>query len=133
MRTLSGIVTPPSTASNTALAIANGVPGTGCVWKANGAAANPGGVVVNMANMTNERVELIKAQSNYQANAKTISTESTILKTLIQMTCCRPCTEDQILNCPTNCPKRWPKSARLREVWAPSWVSSATLSTATAI
>ncbi|NWA46349.1 flagellar hook protein FlgE [Pseudomonas reactans] len=37
-------------------------------------------------NLTNELVELIKAQSNYQANAKTISTESTILKTLIQMT-----------------------------------------------
>lgn len=85
MRTLNGIVTPPSTASHTALAIANGV-STGCVWKANGAAANPGGGVVNMANMTHERVELIKAQSNYQANAKTISTQSTILKTLIQMT-----------------------------------------------
>ncbi|MGR3890624.1 flagellar hook protein FlgE [Pseudomonas sp. 1152_12] len=186
---LSGIVTPPSTASNTSLTLANWVPGTvtGGVWKANGAAANPGGVVVNMANitqfnsasyrnppvtdgyatgqitglkidgsgvlfatfsnqqskaigqislasfnneqglqpagsttwretfasgqpgydtpqagtlgaiqanalensnvnLTNELVELIKAQSNYQANAKTISTESTILKTLIQMT-----------------------------------------------
>ncbi|OIN47192.1 flagellar hook protein FlgE [Pseudomonas azotoformans] len=37
-------------------------------------------------NLTNELVDLIKAQSNYQANAKTISTESTIMKTLIQMT-----------------------------------------------
>ncbi|MDH0758383.1 flagellar hook protein FlgE [Pseudomonas juntendi] len=36
-------------------------------------------------NLTQELVELIKAQSNYQANAKTISTESTILQTVIQM------------------------------------------------
>lgn len=36
-------------------------------------------------NLTNELVELIKAQSNYQANAKTISTQSTIMQTLIQM------------------------------------------------
>lgn len=37
-------------------------------------------------NLTKELVELIKAQSNYQANAKTISTESTIMQTIIQMT-----------------------------------------------
>ena len=37
-------------------------------------------------NLTQELVELIKAQSNYQANAKTISTESTIMQTIIQMT-----------------------------------------------
>ncbi|MBA1196814.1 flagellar hook protein FlgE [Pseudomonas plecoglossicida] len=36
-------------------------------------------------NLTQELVELIKAQSNYQANAKTISTESTIMQTTIQM------------------------------------------------
>jgi flagellar hook protein FlgE len=36
--------------------------------------------------LTTELVELIKAQSNYQANAKTISTESTIMQTTIQMT-----------------------------------------------
>ncbi|WP_447649194.1 flagellar hook protein FlgE [Pseudomonas abietaniphila] len=36
--------------------------------------------------LTGELVELIKAQSNYQANAKTISTQSTILQTTIQMT-----------------------------------------------
>ncbi|CAN7197553.1 flagellar hook protein FlgE [Pseudomonas brassicacearum] len=36
-------------------------------------------------NLTNELVELIKAQSNYQANAKTISTQSTIMQTIIQM------------------------------------------------
>ncbi|AIL62935.1 flagellar hook protein FlgE [Pseudomonas alkylphenolica] len=37
-------------------------------------------------NLTTELVELIKAQSNYQANAKTISTQSTIMQTIIQMT-----------------------------------------------
>ncbi|QKZ03597.1 MULTISPECIES: flagellar hook protein FlgE [Pseudomonas] len=36
--------------------------------------------------LTAELVNLIKAQSNYQANAKTISTESTIMQTTIQMT-----------------------------------------------
>ncbi|WP_249676944.1 flagellar hook protein FlgE [Pseudomonas abieticivorans] len=36
--------------------------------------------------LTQELVNLIKAQSNYQANAKTISTESTIMQTTIQMT-----------------------------------------------
>ncbi|WP_449434280.1 flagellar hook-basal body complex protein [Pseudomonas putida] len=36
-------------------------------------------------NLTQELVELIKAQSNYQANAKTISTESTVMQTIIQM------------------------------------------------
>lgn len=35
--------------------------------------------------LTGELVNLIKAQSNYQANAKTISTESTIMQTTIQM------------------------------------------------
>ena len=36
--------------------------------------------------LTGELVNLIKAQSNYQANAKTISTQSTIMQTIIQMT-----------------------------------------------
>ena len=36
--------------------------------------------------LTSELVNLIKAQSNYQANAKTISTESTLMQTIIQMT-----------------------------------------------
>ncbi len=35
--------------------------------------------------LTMELVNLIKAQSNYQANAKTISTQSTIMQTTIQM------------------------------------------------
>ncbi|MFJ2366909.1 flagellar hook protein FlgE [Pseudomonas sp. NPDC087697] len=37
-------------------------------------------------NLTNELVSLIQAQSNYQANAKTISTQSAIMTTIIQMT-----------------------------------------------
>jgi flagellar hook protein FlgE len=36
--------------------------------------------------LTGELVDLIREQSNYQANAKTISTESTIMQTTIQMT-----------------------------------------------
>jgi flagellar hook protein FlgE len=36
--------------------------------------------------LTGELVNLIKAQSNYQANAKTISTQATIMQTTIQMT-----------------------------------------------
>ena len=36
--------------------------------------------------LTSELVNLIKEQSDYQANAKTISTQSTIMQTLIQMT-----------------------------------------------
>ena len=36
--------------------------------------------------LTSELVNLIKAQSNYQANAKTISTESTLMQTILQMT-----------------------------------------------
>ncbi len=186
---LAGIVTPPSTDSNTTLTISDWKPGAlvNGVWTDNGAAANPGGIAVNMSNitqynsasyrnppvtdgyatgqitglkidgsgvlfatfsnqqskaigqislasfnneqglqpsggtawretfasgqpgydtpqagtlgsivanslensnvnLTNELVDLIKAQSNYQANAKTISTQSTIMQTIIQMT-----------------------------------------------
>jgi flagellar hook protein FlgE len=55
------------------------------------AAGTLGSMVANSleesnVNLTNELVDLIKAQSNYQANAKTISTQSTIMQTIIQMT-----------------------------------------------
>ncbi|MFC6337501.1 flagellar hook-basal body complex protein [Pseudomonas sp. CCM 7891] len=186
---LQGVVTPPSTVSNTTLTIGDWKPGVldNDVWKDNGAAANPGGIAINMGNitqynsasyrnppitdgyatgeitglsidgngvlfatfsnqqskavgqlslasfnneqgllpaggstwketfasgqpgydtpqsgtlgsivqkslensnvnLTSELVDLIKAQSNYQANAKTISTQSTIMQTIIQMT-----------------------------------------------
>ncbi|WP_339528576.1 flagellar hook protein FlgE [Pseudomonas mucidolens] len=186
---LAGIVTPPSTVSNTTLTIDDWKPGVlnNGVWEDNGAAANPTGIAINMANitqynsasyrnppvtdgyatgeitglkidgsgvlfatfsnqqskaigqislasfnneqglqpnggttwketfasgqpgydapqsgtlgtivanslensnvnLTSELVELIKAQSNFQANSKTISTQSTIMQTIIQMT-----------------------------------------------
>ncbi|VVO43188.1 flagellar hook protein FlgE [Pseudomonas fluorescens] len=76
-------------------------PAGGTSWKETFASGQPGfdapevgtlgSIVANSlegsnVNLTNELVDLIKAQSNYQANAKTISTQSTIMQTIIQMT-----------------------------------------------
>lgn len=76
-------------------------PAGGTAWKETFASGQPGydapqagtlGSIVQNSlensnvNLTNELVDLIKAQSNYQANAKTISTQSTIMQTIIQMT-----------------------------------------------
>ncbi|MBW1248355.1 flagellar hook protein FlgE [Pseudomonas tolaasii] len=76
-------------------------PNGGTTWKETFASGQPGydspqsgtlgAIVANSlensnVNLTNELVDLIKAQSNYQANAKTISTQSTIMQTIIQMT-----------------------------------------------
>ena len=58
-----------------------GQPDTGTLGKIAGGALEDSNV-----DLTGELVNLIKAQSNYQANAKTISTESTIMQTIIQMT-----------------------------------------------
>ncbi|MDZ5601550.1 flagellar hook protein FlgE [Pseudomonas sp. RP23018S] len=58
-----------------------GEPDTGTFGKMAGGSLEDSNV-----DLTGELVNLIKAQSNYQANAKTVSTESTILQTLIQMT-----------------------------------------------
>ncbi|TDF77525.1 flagellar hook protein FlgE [Pseudomonas sp. H9] len=58
-----------------------GDPGTGTMGKIYGGQLEDSNV-----DLTGELVNLIKAQSNYQANAKTISTESTIMQTIIQMT-----------------------------------------------
>lgn len=58
-----------------------GTPESGTLGSITGSALEESNV-----DLTGELVELIKAQSNYQANAKTISTESTILQTTIQMT-----------------------------------------------
>jgi flagellar hook protein FlgE len=65
---------------------ASGIPVTGA--PESGTLGNITGSALEESNvdLTGELVELIKAQSNYQANAKTISTESTILQTTIQMT-----------------------------------------------
>lgn len=76
-------------------------PSGGTTWRETFASGQPGydapqsgtlgSIVANSlensnVNLTNELVDLIKAQSNYQANAKTISTQSTIMQTIIQMT-----------------------------------------------
>ena len=45
-----------------------------------------GSLEASNVDLTSELVDLIKGQSYYQANAKTISTESTIMQTIIQMT-----------------------------------------------
>jgi flagellar hook protein FlgE len=58
-----------------------GAPETGTLGNITGSALEESNV-----DLTSELVDLIKAQSNYQANAKTISTESTIMQTTIQMT-----------------------------------------------
>lgn len=57
-----------------------GAPDTGTLGQITGGALEDSNV-----DLTGELVNLIKAQSNYQANAKTISTESTIMQTIIQM------------------------------------------------
>lgn len=57
-----------------------GAPETGVLGNITGSALEESNV-----DLTGELVNLIKAQSNYQANAKTISTESTLLQTTIQM------------------------------------------------
>jgi flagellar hook protein FlgE len=57
-----------------------GAPETGTLGNITGSALEESNV-----DLTGELVNLIKAQSNYQANAKTISTESTIMQTTIQM------------------------------------------------
>ncbi|CAB5619179.1 flagellar hook protein FlgE [Pseudomonas putida] len=57
-----------------------GAPDTGTLGQISGGALEDSNV-----DLTGELVNLIKAQSNYQANAKTISTESTIMQTIIQM------------------------------------------------
>lgn len=57
-----------------------GVPESGTLGSITGDALENSNV-----DLTGELVNLIKAQSDYQANAKTISTQSTIMTTLIQM------------------------------------------------
>jgi flagellar hook protein FlgE len=58
-----------------------GTPNTGTLGALQASALEESNV-----DLTAELVNLIKAQSNYQANAKTISTQSTIMQTTIQMT-----------------------------------------------
>ena len=58
-----------------------GVPGSGTLGT-----LSSGSLEDSNVDLTAELVNLIVAQRNYQANAKTIETESTISQTIIQMT-----------------------------------------------
>jgi flagellar hook protein FlgE len=76
----------PSGGTNWRETYASGVPVTGVPQS--GTLGNITGQALEDSNvdLTGELVNLIKAQSNYQANAKTISTQATIMQTTIQMT-----------------------------------------------
>jgi flagellar hook protein FlgE len=65
---------------------ASGVPVVGAPNSGTMGTLTAGSLEDSNVDLTSELVNLIKAQSNYQANAKTISTESTIMQTIIQMT-----------------------------------------------
>lgn len=65
---------------------ASGVPIVGAPNSGTMGVLTAGSLEDSNVDLTSELVNLIKAQSNYQANAKTISTESTIMQTIIQMT-----------------------------------------------
>ncbi|MGG5290892.1 flagellar hook protein FlgE [Pseudomonas shirazensis] len=64
---------------------ASGIPGVDSPKTGTLGGVESNSLEASNVNLTQELVELIKAQSNYQANAKTISTESTIMQTTIQM------------------------------------------------
>ncbi|WP_460121782.1 flagellar hook protein FlgE [Pseudomonas sp. S2_C03] len=65
---------------------ASGIPGYDAPTTGTLGSINSNSLEESNVNLTSELVDLIKAQSNYQANAKTISTQSTIMQTIIQMT-----------------------------------------------
>jgi flagellar hook protein FlgE len=65
---------------------ASGVPVTGAPESGTLGAIVGDALEDSNVDLTGELVDLIREQSNYQANAKTISTESTIMQTTIQMT-----------------------------------------------
>jgi flagellar hook protein FlgE len=65
---------------------ASGIPVTGEPQSSTLGSLTGSALEESNVDLTSELVNLIKAQSNYQANAKTISTESTIMQTTIQMT-----------------------------------------------
>ena len=65
---------------------ASGVPSTGVPESGTLGAIVGDALEDSNVDLTGELVDLIREQSNYQANAKTISTESTIMQTTIQMT-----------------------------------------------
>lgn len=65
---------------------ASGIPGIDAPKTGTLGSVESNSLEASNVNLTQELVELIKAQSYYQANAKTISTESTVMQTIIQMT-----------------------------------------------
>ncbi|MBV4508111.1 flagellar hook protein FlgE [Pseudomonas sp. BW13M1] len=65
---------------------ASGIPGIDAPKTGTLGSVESNSLEASNVNLTKELVELIKAQSFYQANAKTISTESTLMQTTIQMT-----------------------------------------------
>ena len=76
----------PSGGTNWRETYASGIPVTGTPESGTLGSLTSQALEESNVDLTGELVNLIKAQSNYQANAKTISTQSTILQTTIQMT-----------------------------------------------
>jgi flagellar hook protein FlgE len=76
----------PAGGTNWRETYASGIPVTGTPESGTLGSLTSQALEESNVDLTGELVNLIKAQSNYQANAKTISTESTILQTIIQMT-----------------------------------------------
>lgn len=76
----------PAGGTNWRETYASGVPVTGAPQSGTLGSLTGQALEESNVDLTSELVNLIKAQSNYQANAKTISTESTIMQTTIQMT-----------------------------------------------
>jgi flagellar hook protein FlgE len=65
---------------------ASGVPIEGMAKTGTFGAVQAGALEESNVDLTAQLVQLIKAQSNYQANAKTVTTQSTVMQTTIQMT-----------------------------------------------
>ena len=76
----------PAGSTNWRETFSSGIPGTGVPQSGTLGYVTGQALEESNVDLTLELVNLIKAQSNYQANAKTISTQSTIMQTIIQMT-----------------------------------------------
>lgn len=65
---------------------ASGVPIEGMAKTGTFGAVQAGALEESNVDLTAQLVQLIKAQSNYQANAKTVTTQTTVMQTTINMT-----------------------------------------------
>ena len=65
---------------------ASGVPIEGMAKSGTFGAIQAGALEESNVDLTAQLVQLIKAQSNYQANAKTVTTQTTVMQTTINMT-----------------------------------------------